>query len=216
MALLCGVVGTMALTLILGLGLLPASEDLPGLNYVYAPLGLLIAAICYRQVGLAVDVDEPPAPTRAGLVTTVVVVLGHIAAAVLGSFVLSWMMEMAGYPVAEQSAVTAITEDGFGIRSDLLFLSLAALVLAPVAEEWLLRGLLFARLRRIHGASAYLFSALAFAAIHGNPAGFVVYMWLAVVFAHAFAQTGRLSAAIGVHAGNNAITLALLLTGTSP
>jgi membrane protease YdiL (CAAX protease family) len=40
---------------------------------------------------------------------------------------------------------------------------------------------------------------------------FVIYVWLGLVFARAYARTGRLSAAVAVHLGNNAITLALLL-----
>ncbi|MGB1015975.1 MAG: lysostaphin resistance A-like protein, partial [Nannocystaceae bacterium] len=88
-------------------------------------------------------------------------------------------------------------------------------VLAPIAEEWLMRGLLFARIRRANPVAAYAVTALAFAAIHGNPAGFVVYAWLAIVFAHAMARTGRLSAAIGVHALNNVITLSMLLGAVS-
>ena len=56
-------------------------------------------------------------------------------------------------------------------------------------------------------------SALAFAAIHGNWTGLFVYVWLGLVFAHAYARTGRITCAILTHAGNNAITLALLVTG---
>ncbi len=215
LALLCGVLGTLFLTVVLSLGVLPNPSQLPGLNYVYAPLGLLIAAVCYHQIARAIDIQEQPAVAASGWGATVATILSHTAIAVVGSFVLSWLLELVGFPVSEQEAVTAITEDGFGVRSDLMFLVLAALVLAPIAEEWLMRGLLFNRLRRSHVGLAYLLSALAFAAIHGNPAGFVIYMWLAVVFAHALARTDRLVAPIAIHALNNAITLALLLWGTS-
>jgi membrane protease YdiL (CAAX protease family) len=51
-------------------------------------------------------------------------------------------------------------------------------------------------------------SALLFAAIHLNLQGFVVYAWLGLVFARVYVVTGRLGAAVAVHFGNNAITLA--------
>jgi len=209
------VVGTLLLSVALGTGLLPPAEQLTGLNYVYAPLGLLAAAAGYHQIAKAIDIEEPPTPTKASWGVTGVTIISHTAVAVLGSFALSALMDMAGFPVTEQAAVTAITDSGLGIRSDLLLLVLAAVVLAPIAEEWLMRGLLFARIRRANPVAAYAVTALAFAAIHGNPAGFVVYAWLAIVFAHAMARTGRLSAAIGVHALNNVITLSMLLGAVS-
>ena len=51
-----------------------------------------------------------------------------------------------------------------------------------------------------------------FAAFHGNIHGFAVYLWLGLVFAGVYAATGRLSCAIAVHFGNNAITLLTLLS----
>jgi len=211
LALICGVVGTLLLTVALATGLLPPAELLAGLNYVYAPLGLLAAAACYHQIAKAIDIEETTPPPKATWGVTVITIISHSTAAVIGSFALSALMDVVGFPVTEQAAVTAITDSGLGVRSDLLLLMLAAVVLAPIAEEWLMRGLLFARVRRTNTAVAYVVTAVAFAAIHGNPAGFVVYAWLAIVFAHAMARTGRLSAAISVHALNNVITLGMLL-----
>jgi membrane protease YdiL (CAAX protease family) len=85
-----------------------------------------------------------------------------------------------------------------------------------VTEEWLFRGLLFRRVSMRSGrALAYGISALAFAAIHDNPAGFVVYLWLGVVFAAVLERTGRLWAAVAVHMGNNAYVLAMLFSGVA-
>jgi membrane protease YdiL (CAAX protease family) len=93
-------------------------------------------------------------------------------------------------------------------------LAVSAVVLAPLAEESLFRGLLFRRiLERVGPWPAYVVSALAFAAIHGNLAGLVIYVWLGLVFAETLRRTGRLWTAIVVHMGNNAFALSLLVTG---
>ena len=86
---------------------------------------------------------------------------------------------------------------------------------APLAEELFFRQQLFGRIRRGGGPlAAYLSSALIFAAFHNNLQGLVVYIWLGLVFASAYARTGRISAAIAVHFGNNAFTLVALLTAS--
>ena len=59
--------------------------------------------------------------------------------------------------------------------------------------------------------AAYLLPAVIFALIHFNPTGLLTYLWLGVVFAHAYRLTGRLWVAMLVHFGNNAFTFGLLL-----
>jgi membrane protease YdiL (CAAX protease family) len=87
-------------------------------------------------------------------------------------------------------------------------------LLELVAEEWLFRALLLRRLLAHVGRPfAYGASALGFAAIHGNPAGFVVYVWLGLVFAVAMERTGKVASPITVHLTNNAFAFALLLFG---
>lgn len=187
------------------------------------PLATLCAAGCYGWLGRNVDrlasqPGNPPSPTRppaAGLLTTLGWVVVHLLLAVFGSFALALLMQALGAPVVEQTLVTEITAGADLRRPELAMLCFSALALAPLAEELFFRRQLFGRIRRGGGPfAAYLASALIFAAFHNNLQGLVVYLWLGVVFASAYARTGRISAAIAVHFGNNAFTLVALLTSS--
>ncbi len=144
-----------------------------------------------------------------------VVVVG-IGAALGGSIVLGVLLDLLGQGVQEQSSVLDIAEQlrGGGPPTEAIVLAVSALLMAPVAEELLFRRLLFVRMLATSGrVPAYLLSALAFAAIHGNPAGIVIYLWLGLVFAAVLERTGRVWVPIVVHMGNNAYVLAMLFFG---
>lgn len=208
-----GVVGSEAL-------MLAAAPVMTGLGaWFYGMLGPRWAE-AVEDVG---DPDPAPpvriAPQATTPLTVGATIIAGIVAALLGSIAVGWGFELIGLQVQEQSRVLDIVRDaqtgGFGPEAIMLIVS--ALVLAPVAEEWLFRGLLFRRVGERSGrALAYGISAVAFAAIHGNPAGFVVYLWLGLVFAAVLEHTGRLWPAIAVHMGNNGYVLVLLFTTGAP
>lgn len=180
----------------------------------YAWVGPQWAAATRDEGDPGPDVSMPPS-SLSGLRAAMVVVVG-IAAALGGSIVLGLLLELVGFGVQEQSRVLEITggaRDG-GPSTEALVLAVSALLMAPIAEEWLFRRLLFVRVRAASGsAMAYGLSALGFAAIHGNPTGILIYFWLGLVFAAVLERTGRLWAAIAVHMGNNAYVLAVLFFG---
>lgn len=185
---------------------------------VLTPLATLLAAWVYGGLGRWLDRREgmpPPAtdfpPSAGSLVSSREVAL-HLVLAVGGSWALSLLMQLLGAPVAEQGLVLELTASGDLRRPELAILAFSALALAPLAEELFFRGQLLRRTWRRGGPrAAYLASALLFAAFHGNLQGFVIYVWLGLVFARVYARTGRLATAVAVHFGNNAVTLALLL-----
>ena len=186
---------------------------------VLTPLATLCAAGFYgwlgRNVDLAANHPEPVRPPAAGLLATLGWVTLHLLLAVLGSFALALLMQALGAPVVEQTLVLEITRNADLRRPELAMLCFSALALAPLAEELFFRQKLFGRIRRGGGPlAAYLASALIFAAFHNNLQGLVVYVWLGLVFASAYARTGRISAAIAVHFANNAFTLVALLTSS--
>lgn len=192
-----------------------------------SPVITACAALFYAKVGpmwaraseeVDDDGDEPEIPQatrfeRVPLRRVFQIIPLGILAALAGSIAVSALMEALGVQVVEQGAVTDIAagvERGV-LTLDATVLTISALLLAPAAEEWLFRGLLFSRVdARTTRWFAYLVSAVAFAAIHNNPTGFLVYLWLGVVFAAVLVRTGRLWAAIAVHVGNNAYVLAVL------
>jgi len=182
---------------------------------VLTPLAVLGAALIYGWLGRRLDLGGPPRPPPwppVGLAATIGQVALHVVLAVAGSYLVALVMHTLGVPVNEQRLVLELTASGDLRRPEVATLALSALVLAPVGEELFFRGQLLRRTWQRGGArAAYLGSALLFAAFHGNLQGFVVYVWLGLVFAHVYARTGRLGAAIAVHFGNNALTMAMLL-----
>lgn len=180
------------------------------------PLATLLAAVLHRRISRLWD--DPPAPfaAPAPALTTIGQVVLHLLLAVLGSYALAIAMYLLGFPVAEQPLVVEISA-GPRLGPEVAVLAVSALLLAPLGEELLFRGQLFRRLAARAGLpAAYATTALLFAAIHLNAHGFIVYAWLALVFGRVYAVTGRLGAAVAVHFGNNAITLAALLFAEGP
>ncbi|MEZ4385273.1 MAG: CPBP family intramembrane glutamic endopeptidase [Nannocystaceae bacterium] len=218
-------IALVALTLLISAGVLPRpqAQSPSALSFLYSPLCLLAGAGLYAGFARLLDGDAeatPPliaAAERPGAAAAAGITLLHVALAIVGSYVLSLVMALVGVPIVEQETILEITGQGLSLRPELMLLGVSALLAAPVAEELLLRGVFFRRLwHQIGPEAAYLASAIAFAAIHGNPKGVLVYLWLGLVFARAYARTGRLSCAIATHFGNNAITLAILvLSGPS-
>lgn len=101
----------------------------------------------------------------------------------------------------------------FGDARDVAMALAGAVVLAPVTEELLFRGLLFASLRRrLAWPIAAVMSAVAFAVLHGyGLQGFASVMWSGLVWAWAFERTGSLWPAVIGHALGNLSASALVL-----
>lgn len=94
-----------------------------------------------------------------------------------------------------------------------LGLTAATLVLlAPVVEEMIFRGLFFGALARPLGIwAAALVSALVFGAVHGDWVLFPTLATLGFVNAVAYAATGNLTVPVVLHAINNAFATAFLI-----
>lgn len=194
-------------------------------SLVLGPIITGVAALFYAKVGprwaRAADGrdDDEPEPThdlpRASFLRTLLVVINGIAFAIGGSILLGWLLEAVGLSVQEQGTVLDVVErSGGGLSTEAMTLAVSALLLAPVAEEWLFRGLLFRRVAARSGrVVAYTLTALGFAALHVNPTGIFIYAWLGLVFAAVYERTGWLGAAIAVHMGNNAFVLGVLFYG---
>jgi membrane protease YdiL (CAAX protease family) len=88
-----------------------------------------------------------------------------------------------------------------------------AIVFAPVFEEIVFRGILFATLRRRMGAGlAMVTSGLIFAFAHGYGAlGFVDVLWSGVLWAWAFERTGSVLPGMMAHALTNLLVSVTVL-----
>ncbi len=88
-------------------------------------------------------------------------------------------------------------------------------VVGPVVEEILFRGLLFGALApRIGVIAGAIISAVLFGAVHGDPVLFPTLAALGLVAALAYAATGNLLVPIVLHALNNALGALFLITGS--
>ncbi len=118
----------------------------------------------------------------------------------------------AGMPTQEVVEAAAEAIDG-GERA---LVVMGLVLLAPVSEEVVFRGILLGALRRTHGdKAAVLLSSLAFALLHLlDPNALLAVPFLFVVGVVAGRQlvaTGRLGRPIAIHAGFNAVTVLALL-----
>ena len=74
-----------------------------------------------------------------------------------------------------------------------------AVILGPILEEILFRGLIVSRLRRYGDKAAIVFSAAVFALYHGNFFQLFYAFGLGLFFAFIYARTGKLRYTIGLH-----------------
>lgn len=212
------VAGSVALILGSVLGDLLSGAAARLLGFVVGPSVTAVGALLYHAAIRGLDefaglriVSEPSDDwQRRPFAEAMLVVALGVLAAIGGSFLLSHLMIWLGLPIEEQPGIVAIIEDAkrTGEWLALAVLAGSAVGLAPWAEEWLFRGLLFRRIAaQARWPEAFLVSGLAFAMIHGNASGFVIYLWLGIVFAMTYRWSGRLWAAVLVHAANNLMAL---------
>ncbi len=104
-----------------------------------------------------------------------------------------------------------LVSDVSGQAGPLLVLGLVvSLLLAPLAEEVVFRGILYQSLRKRMGATrATMGSALAFAALHAQPALWPQLVLLGVILALAFERMRSLYPALCLHAAYNGAVIVL-------
>lgn len=133
------------------------------------------------------------------------------------SLIAYWVIVgLLGGEVPTQEVVEAAA-DAIG-RGERLLVFVGVVVLAPVSEELVFRGVLLGALRRTRSERfAVVASAAAFAGLHlldPNAALAVPLLFVVgIVLGRAVVATGRLGRAIAIHAGFNAVTVLALLAG---
>jgi membrane protease YdiL (CAAX protease family) len=146
----------------------------------------------FRQVGMAGSWRAAGAGAVAG------VVLGLLA--ILYGLVLQQIPDIA--KVLHQHA--EVLRNAQGAR---LFLALMAVVFAPVAEEYLFRGMLYRALDREWGGWRALVGSAVFFAIYHPPLSWVPVFCVGFVNAWLFKHTGRLAPCVCCHMVYNAIVV---------
>ena len=142
-----------------------------------------------------------------------VVLLGLARYIVLNTLVGSLLMGLdPGYFNANDSAIAEM------VHSDLTLIAAGTILLVPVAEESLFRGLIFANLRKYNRVIAYLVSITAFSVIHITGylgvytplqllISFLSYLPAGLCLAWAYEKADTIFAPILIHAAVNAIAI---------
>lgn len=137
--------------------------------------------------------------------------VGIIPIVFFTSFLYQLFLYAAGYPVTLQDVVAIFLEAQSGWS--LFFLLLLAVVVAPLVEEVLFRGMLLPVLMKKMGpGTAVVISSVLFAGIHQHLPSFVPLFALAVVLAMLYIYSGSLWTSIVLHAVFNGVSICILLT----
>ena len=154
-----------------------------------------------------------------GLETTrwprqLLLVIGALAAALPAMFVLKFFSELVlkkfGWPVEDQRAIEILLNaKTLGMK---IYLGFFAVVLAPLAEEFIFRGLIFSGLKKIGWPKcAWLVTSILFAAIHASAPIFLPLFVFALALTWLYEKTEGLLATVLAHSAFNAANLALLV-----
>jgi membrane protease YdiL (CAAX protease family) len=121
------------------------------------------------------------------------------------------LMEKFGWPPEDEAAVRLLTDaKSLELR---VYLGLFAVVLAPVAEEFIFRGMLYPFLKQIGWPRLAVFGvSFLFAAIHMDVAIFLPLFVLALALTWLYEFTDNLLAPIAAHSLFNTANLVILLS----
>lgn len=126
------------------------------------------------------------------------------------AFTWQFLLAAAGHKSDFQDAIRLFLETA-DVRMRLVF-AFFAVILAPLAEEFLFRGLLLPLLvRRIGAVAGLVLTTLGFAALHADLGTFMPLAVFSVALSLAYARTGSLWVPVMMHALFNGTNLALLL-----
>jgi uncharacterized protein len=119
------------------------------------------------------------------------------------------LMNLLHIPPQEQQAVQALR--GISGWCNRIALGVAAILLAPLGEEVLFRGILYPAIKQIgYPRLALISTSIAFGLIHMNMATFIPLTVLALAFVWLYEKTGNLLAPIVAHSVFNLINFIML------
>lgn len=163
--------------------------------------GLVVAPRALAGVRLV----PPSGLDRSVLIGFALAIPAWIGATLL-AYLAATLLEAIG--LAEEAGVLETVLE----RGDPTVILVAFLVVAPAAEELFFRGVVYNAWAREHGTwVALIGSAALFAGIHGSLFGFAPIFALGIALALVYRGTGSLVASMVMHAGFNAISVALAL-----
>jgi uncharacterized protein len=135
-------------------------------------------------------------------------ILGWLSTSLLGAALLPWLASR-GFDLHRQEAIEMFARAGSA--SVRIALSLTAVIIAPMAEEFIFRGWLYPVLKRFTtGPFAALATALLFGAVHVNFAGLIPLTFFGLLLCWLYERSGSLLTPMLAHSLFNGITLLLI------
>ena len=180
---------------------------------------LLFHWACFLLIGLSLHLRRLPWTTAFGLHSRtfwrdagwgVAIMVGVMPLLIGYNFVAQMVMQWMGY----EPPVQDVTRIIFG-ASDLatkIYFALLAVVVAPVVEEMLFRGILLPALTRKAGVKpAIVTVSLLFAAVHGHLPSAVPLFILSAALSLGYIYRGSLVTSIAMHSFFNSMTIAVIM-----
>ena len=145
------------------------------------------------------------------LTSSLPMILSIIALGLVGD----WMIMLGGetFEISVHWTEWFLPELVWGSQGELLKITLEMVILAPVFEEIIFRGLLFTTLRTKFGFPVSMVgSAAIFALAHGyGPIAFLTVLWSGLLWAWIYERTGSVVPGICAHAVNNGLVTYFLV-----
>jgi len=180
-----------------------ASLSFHGLALVLMPFFLRAHGVGFR------DVFCRPGMLRS-LIAAVLTALIILPVTLLLESACIFLLEHLGRPVEDQVAVKLVMDAKSIFR--LVYMGVFAIVFAPIAEEFVFRGLLFSLSKQLgHRRFAWLGVSALFASIHFDVARFLPLFFLGLVLTWLYVKTGNLLASIFAHSLFNTFGFVMIL-----
>ena len=177
--------------------------------FQFVTIGLVWRFLHEHQVGWAGGFGfRRDIPKAIGLGALAVGLFLPIGSVIMGFTVT--MMKKFGIEPSLQLAMQALKNSSS--TTELVALGIATIILAPIAEETLFRGVLYPAIKQYGFPRAALWGTSAlFGLIHFNLAAFVPLLLLALLLVWLYEKTDNLLAPIAAHATFNAVNFAMQL-----
>ena len=128
-------------------------------------------------------------------------------------FISEWAMELLKFKPVAQAAVTELQSPALTVTEKILF-GLFTIVLAPIAEEALFRGILYPSIKQTgHPRWALWGTSVLFGIMHFNMATLVPLVFLALVLVFLYESSDSLLTPIATHSMFNAANFFYLIFG---
>jgi membrane protease YdiL (CAAX protease family) len=176
------------------------------LSFQGAALGLMALFLWYHQFDWRefFGLRDPCLARNLGRAVIVVLVLLPILAGM--QWLVTEILDHLGWKTEDELAVQVVLQTKSLLGK--VYMAGFAVVLAPVAEEFIFRGMLFSFIKQLgFPRTAWIGVSILFALIHGSATAFLPLFVLALTLTWLYEKSGHLLAPIVAHALFNAVNL---------